>query len=95
MRVIDQICYSRPTGLHLNSMNKVDQLDLIKSTAIEPWQQIGKALTEQKAIEAADSPEAKACVKLAADILRLAGELGLNGKDLAKTRAVVTLSKTF
>jgi hypothetical protein len=59
-------------------------LDLITARAIEPWEQIGRSLAEQKAIEALNSAEARECGRLAAEIIRIAAELDLDSRDMCR-----------
>ena len=64
-------------------MNTDDILELVKTAAIEPWEELGRRLTEQKAIESANSAEARECGRVAGEIVRLAGAFGLDSGDLA------------
>lgn len=68
-----------------------EKLDLINSALIDLWEQLGVALTEQKAIEEANSDEARECGRLAAEIVRVAGELGLDSKTMGQNSAEWTL----
>lgn len=61
--------------------------EIIRSSAIEPWEQIGRALIEQKAIEESNSDEAQQCGRLAGEIIRLAAEFGLDSRDLTRRSA--------
>lgn len=65
-------------------MDNDKPLDLISSAAIEPWEQLGKALTEQKAIEESNSDEARECDRLASEIVRLAATFGLDSRDMCR-----------
>ena len=61
--------------------------EIINLSVIEPWEQIGRSLTEQRAIEESHSEEAQECGRLASAIIRLASEFGLDGRDLNRRSA--------
>lgn len=72
-------------------MENIDPIDEIKTRAIEPWERLNLALTEQKALEASKSDEARDAGRLAVAIRGLAEHFGLDAGDLAKSSADWTL----
>jgi hypothetical protein len=65
-------------------METDEPLDLIKSGAIGPWEQLNLGLAEQKAVEARGSLEAADAASLAIEVRRLAGLFGLDSGDMSK-----------
>ena len=65
-------------------MENIDPIEEIKTRAIEPWERLNLALTEQKALEASKSDEAIDAGRLAVAIRGLAEHFGLDARDLAK-----------
>ena len=59
-------------------MENIDPNDEIKTRAIEPWERLNLALTEQKALEASKSDEARDAGRLAVAIRGLAEHFGLD-----------------
>lgn len=72
-------------------MENVDPIDDINTRAIEPWERLNLALTEQRAVEASKSDEARDAGRLAVAIRGLAEHFGLDTRDLAKSSADWTL----
>ena len=72
-------------------MENKDAIDEIKTRAIEPWERLNLALTEQRALEAFKSDEARDAGRLAAAIRGLADDFGLDTRDLAESSADWTL----
>ncbi len=72
-------------------MENIDPIDEIKTRAIEPWERLNLALTEQKALEASKSDEARDAGRLAVAIRGLAEHFELDARDLAKSSADWTL----
>ena len=72
-------------------MENIDPIDEIKTRAIEPWERLNLALTEQRALEAFRSDEAREAGRLAAEIRGLTEHFGLDARDLAKSSADWTL----
>ncbi|MBP7476516.1 MAG: hypothetical protein KA810_14795 [Pyrinomonadaceae bacterium] len=58
-------------------------INVITEGAIEPWERLTDALAEQKALEASKSDEAADAGRLAVSICGLAGQFGLNSRDMA------------
>lgn len=58
--------------------------DVIRNRTIEPWEQLNRTLTEQRAVETANSDEALAAGRLAVEVLRLTGEFDLDLGELSK-----------
>lgn len=65
-------------------MDNIDSIDEIQTRAIEPWERLNLALTEQKALEASKSDEARDAGRLAVAIRGLAEDLGLDTRELTK-----------
>ena len=59
-------------------------INVITERAIEPWERLTNALAEQKALEASKSDEAADAGRLAVTICGLAGQFGLNSRDIAE-----------
>ncbi|MBP7416156.1 MAG: hypothetical protein KA831_05850 [Pyrinomonadaceae bacterium] len=68
-------------------MENIDPIYEIKTRAIDPWERLNLALTEQRALEASKSDEAREAGRLAAAIRGLAEDFGLDARDLAKSSA--------
>lgn len=58
--------------------------DAIRTGTIEPWEHLNRTLTEQRAVETANSDEALAAGRLAAEIIRLTREFDLDSGDLSR-----------
>lgn len=65
-------------------MTDREPLDLIRTAAIEPWEQLNRTLTEQRAVETANSDEAAAAGRLAAEIIRLAADFDLDSREMCR-----------
>lgn len=61
-----------------------EPLNHIRTGTIELWEQLNRTLTEQRALEAANSDEALAAGRLAVEIIRMTREFDLDSGDLSK-----------
>jgi len=69
--------------LNLLYMEIQDPIGNIKTLAIQPWEQLNRALALQNALETSKSDEARDAGRLALAIRNLAVDLGLDIRDLA------------
>ncbi|MEQ1923409.1 MAG: hypothetical protein ABL952_12955, partial [Pyrinomonadaceae bacterium] len=58
-------------------------INVITEGAIEPCERLANALAEQRALETSKSDEAAVAGRLAVTICGLAGQFGLNSRDMA------------
>jgi hypothetical protein len=65
-------------------MDMHEPLNLIRTGAIEPWEQLNRTLAEQRAVETANSDEALDAGRLAVEIIRLAAGFDLDSRDLCR-----------